>query len=500
MLAPLAFCAVAFAQAPTITAVINAASFGTQLCPGVAADIFGSNLGATASSVSVSVGGKAAYVAFASPSQLTVEIPFEASIGQTTVTVTVGTAQSAPFSITLAATAPAFFTISGTGLATVLNAKSAIVTLTAPAHPGDALTAYAVGLGPTNPPAATGVVGASTVDQTTTLPTLTVGGVAAKVSFAGLTPSQAGLYQINFVVPTGVQGVQPLVISIGGQSSPAGVTIALAGLSSVVNNASFKSPGTASPGSIVTLFANSLGTTTDQLSGLFPSTKSQGVQVTFNGTAAPLFHLVASPAQQQVDLLVPTELPTSGTVNVQLTTSTALYPNYTLNMVPANPGFYRITDPMDTTRFNVIAQFANTAWLALPVSTTAALGLPACTGTTNVLSPCGRPATLGDYLVIYVTGLGLATPNGSPTGKPLPTGQIPPADGSVLYETPTLPTVTVGGIAATVLFSGLVPGFPGEYQVDVQVPSGVTNGDDIPITISLLGASDTATISIQPRN
>jgi len=223
------------------------------------------------------------------------------------------------------------------------------------------------------------------------------------------------------------------------------------------------------------------------------------VQVTFNGTAAPLFHVIGAGAQPQIDLLVPSNLPTTGTVNVQLTTSSAFYGNYTLTMVPSNPGFYRIQDPKLSTRENVIAQFNGTAGLALPVSTTAALGLPACTSSTNPQVGCGRPATIGDYLVLYATGLGITTPGGSPTGQPLATGAIPPIDGSVLYETPTTPVVTIGGVSAKVLFSGLAPGYPGEYEIVVQVPSGVISGDDIPVSVTILGASDnSATISIQP--
>jgi uncharacterized protein (TIGR03437 family) len=79
-------------------------------------------------------------------------------------------------------------------------------------------------------------------------------------------------------------------------------------------------------------------------------------------------------------------------------------------------------------------------------------------------------------------------------------GAIPPANGSVLYETSTKPTVTIGGIAAVVLYSGLVPGFPGECQANIQVPGGVANGDDTPVVITMAGLSDTATISIQPRH
>src|ERR1035441_9943501 len=125
-----------------------------------------------------------------------------------------------------------------------------------------------------------------------------------------------------------------------------------------------------------------------------------------------------------------------------------------LNMVPASPSMFRFPDPKTGNAFAVV-QFANSAWVVLPVAATADIGFPACTASTGAGTECGQPATIGDTLVIYLTGLGLATPNGSPTGTPLPTGQNPPLSGSPLYETPTLPTVTIGGIPSTVLFSGL---------------------------------------------
>lgn len=499
----LAFSTAAFAQTPTVTAVVNAADYMATLCPGVVAIVYGTNFGTNAANVSVTVGGKPAYV-YASQvtaGQLAVEIPFELMAGPTTLTVTVGSAASNALNITLSTYAPAIPTQNGagTGLGNVYDAttKNTVVTLTSPANAGDTLTLYCYGLGPTNPPTATGV--GTTPNKTATATTVTVGGVNAVVTFAGVLPADPGFYQVNFVLPKGLQGTLPLVVSINGVSSQASVTVALTGLSSIVNSGSFAAPGTASPGSIVTAFANSLGTTTNVESALFPATSSEGIQVTFNGTAAPLLNVIASNAQQQVDLIVPSNLPTSGTVNVQLTTSTALYPNYTLNMVPANPGFFAFTDPKMTTRRNVVAQFNNTEWLALPASTTTNLGFPACTSTTTALTPCGQPATIGDYLVLYLTGLGLATPNGDPNGTPLPTGSVPPANGVPLYETPTKPVVKIGGIQANVLFSGLVPGVAGEYQIDIQVPSGVTNGDDIPVNVTILGASDSSTtISIQP--
>jgi uncharacterized protein (TIGR03437 family) len=488
---------------PTVSAVINAASYGTQLCPGVVATIYGSNFGTVATNVSVSVGGLPAYVfTTVTASQFNVVLPVAAPVGATTVTVNVGGVVSAPYNIALSAVAPALLiqNNAASGLAQAYeSSNNALVTQQAPAKSGDNVYVYAIGLGPTTPAVPTGTA-ATVTSPLVTLPTLTVGGVSAKVLFAGIAQGTGlNIYQVNFTVPAGVQGTQPLVITVGGVSSASNVTIALPGTSYVISNATFANPGVVSPGSIASLFANVIGTSSNDVS-IFPSTSAEGVQVTFNGIAAPLFHVIGAGTQPQIDLLVPAELPTSGTVNVQLTTSTAFYANYSLKMAPSNPGFYRIQDPKVTTRENVIAQFNGTAGLALPVSTTAALGLPACTSTTNAAVECGRPAAIGDYLVLYATGLGLTTPNGDPNGKPLATGAVPPIDGSVLYETPTTPVVTIGGIAAKVLFSGLTPGYPGEYEVVVQVPIGVASGDDVPVTVSILGASDNSTtISIQPR-
>jgi uncharacterized protein (TIGR03437 family) len=413
-----------------------------------------------------------------------------------------GGAASPPFPITLAAVAPAFLTqnSAGTGPAAILTQSSSVVTFGAPAHPNDTLSATATGLGVTNPPTASGIASAGNPAAVT--PGLTIGGVSAKVTYAGSV--KGGVYdQVNFTVPAGIQGTQPIVLASGTTSSSSAVTIPIAGVSRLVNNGGFGSAGLAAPGEIATVFANGLGAT-DQLTG-FPATTFQGTQVTFNGTAAPLFHLVAStaqqkvPAEQQIDLLIPQELPTSGKVNVQLTTPSASNPIYTLTMAQAVPGLFRILDPANSKRSNIIATFPNSAWLALPVSTTSVLGLPACGSNISLASTCGQPATTGDTLIIWMTGLGITTPNGDPNGKPLATGQIPPPDGSVLYETPTLPAVTVGGIPAKVIYSVLAPGYPGDYQVAVQVPTGVASGDDVPVVVTMFGNSDTATVSIQPR-
>jgi uncharacterized protein (TIGR03437 family) len=54
---------------------------------------------------------------------------------------------------------------------------------------------------------------------------VTIGGVTAKVTFAGIV--EAGLYQFNVVVPSAGSGDKALLATIGGVTTPANVLITL---------------------------------------------------------------------------------------------------------------------------------------------------------------------------------------------------------------------------------------------------------------------------------
>jgi uncharacterized protein (TIGR03437 family) len=57
---------------------------------------------------------------------------------------------------------------------------------------------------------------------------------------------------------------------------------------------------------------------------------------------------------------------------------------------------------------------------------------------------------------------------------------------------------TIDGKAATVQFAGLAPSFAGLYQVNVQVPEGVTPGNAVPLLLIQGGvSSNTATLAIR---
>jgi uncharacterized protein (TIGR03437 family) len=128
--------------------------------------------------------------------------------------------------------APGIFTMNamGAGQGAVLIAPTAqLAAVGTPVSRGAYISIFCTGLGAvTNQPATGVAAGSSPLSTTLTMPTVTIGGIGAVVSYSGLAPSFAGLYQVNAVVPLGVApgNAIPVVISAGSVSSNT-VTIAV---------------------------------------------------------------------------------------------------------------------------------------------------------------------------------------------------------------------------------------------------------------------------------
>jgi uncharacterized protein (TIGR03437 family) len=60
----------------------------------------------------------------------------------------------------------------------------------------------------------------------------------------------------------------------------------------------------------------------------------------------------------------------------------------------------------------------------------------------------------------------------------------------------TAASVTLGGVPLNVLYSGLVPGEVGVYQVNASVPSGVPQGMDIPLVVAQAGSSTALSVRV----
>ncbi len=126
---------------------------------------------------------------------------------------------SNPVSVSIAPRAPRLLLLSG-GYGAIVNYYDGSLPMptgtygvfaTHPAQVGDALTIYAIGLGQTSPAVASGAPAPGSPDplaRLSTTPTVLFGtGIAAASAtpfFAGLTPTAAGLYQVNVIIPPGV--------------------------------------------------------------------------------------------------------------------------------------------------------------------------------------------------------------------------------------------------------------------------------------------------------
>ena len=91
---------------------------------------------------------------------------------------------------------------------------------------------------------------------------------------------------------------------------------------------------------------------------------------------------------------------------------------------------------------------------------------------TGRLASATSPAIAGEALSMYTTSL-------------FEGGVIPPQ-------------VAVGGKLADILYFGDAPGYPGYFQVNFRVPSGVAPGSAVPVRLSYIGRpSNAVTIGVQ---
>jgi uncharacterized protein (TIGR03437 family) len=240
----------AAAGLPKIASVVNAGSYTPTVAPGGWATIFGQNLANTPASgqtwtagdfngvllptslagTSVQIDGRAAAVAFVSPSQLNVQVPDGGSYG--TVNVQVDSPYGrATSTASVQPLAPALFTVLA---GSVMHAAAVGVDglpIGPPgqipgarlAHPGEILQLFGTGFGETliHQPAGQLV----SVTPLLNSVTATVCGQSAPVSYAGLVG--AGLNQINVAVPALSPGTCPVRLSVAEAGTQDGVVLAI---------------------------------------------------------------------------------------------------------------------------------------------------------------------------------------------------------------------------------------------------------------------------------
>ena len=235
-------------------------------------------------------------------------------------------------------------------------------------------------------------------------------------------------------------------------ASLAAANTAVPSVAAVIPIVEVKDLSTFAPGELVEIYGTNLAKVTTDLSGWpggsLPSTLN-GVSASIAGQTARILYV----SPYQVDALLPFETPT-GSQPLSVDNGNGPSAPISLDVAGVAPALYGFA-------------FKNADF--------------------TIVGP-SNPAQAGDVLVLYATGLGQTTPA-------LATGQTVPL-GPPFYDT-VLPTVTIGGVNATVDYSiGAPPYVAGLYQMAVTVPAGLPTGS-VPVVATAGGqTSNTITITV----
>jgi len=214
----LALCGVGLGQNLRI---VNAASLSTvSISPGSIISIFGTQLTTGVSfatdvqnppnslgGVTVTIGGTAAAIFFASPTQINAVVNLSTPVGTDNVVVTSSSGTHNGTATIDSNAPPGLFSLFGTGTrdGAILNAITFLLGdfSTHTANSSTFLALFATGLNPA------------------VTPTVTIGGVPVMVTFFGAAPCCAGLQQINVMLPDSLAGAGrvPIVVTAAGHSS-----------------------------------------------------------------------------------------------------------------------------------------------------------------------------------------------------------------------------------------------------------------------------------------
>ena len=243
-------CRVTAASTIKVTSVLNAASYAAGVSAGMIAAIFGTDLGpaaalgprlttpglidSTLADTRILIDGVPAPLLYLGPTQAIAVIPYGAA-GKGTVLVRVarGSEVSETFPVAVQASLPGIFTSNGagSGQAAALNETGSLNTVSSPAARGSIVTFFVTGEGLVTPLPRDGQLASMPYPAPVMEVSVRIGGQPASVLYAGAAPQQvSGLLQVNARIASSAAGGEavPITVTIGAQSSQAGVTIAVA--------------------------------------------------------------------------------------------------------------------------------------------------------------------------------------------------------------------------------------------------------------------------------
>jgi uncharacterized protein (TIGR03437 family) len=236
--------------APIVDAVTNAATLATgPVAPGEIVTLFGRFMGPTTlvrtqqsapgfldkilGGVTVVFDGSPSPLVYVRSDQISAIVPYGAAGQANTQIIVLYKGQtSKALSVPVTDSAPGIFTASASGKGTGAILDGVTYGLIDAAHPakaGSVVLIYVTGEGRTKPDGEDGKLAQDVLPAPVLPVSVSIAGHDAQVLYTGAAPGLvAGLMQINVVVPDGVTGdALPIVVMVGRNASPAGVTIAV---------------------------------------------------------------------------------------------------------------------------------------------------------------------------------------------------------------------------------------------------------------------------------
>ncbi|HTW67670.1 MAG TPA: FG-GAP-like repeat-containing protein [Bryobacteraceae bacterium] len=210
----------AMGPAPSISAVVNAASYVSEDIPGESyVTLFGSNLAASSNdpvvavtitdTTSPNVFQYPASILYAGPGQVNIYVPTVSALGAASLQISNRFGASAPFPITLGTIAPGLFTVDAAGKIPAAQVLAAGANNTSVVQPvancsNGTCSLVPITLDPSTPTYlvlyGTGIRGEPSAVS------VTIGGVAATVTYANAQGDFPGLDQVNVVIPQQLAG------------------------------------------------------------------------------------------------------------------------------------------------------------------------------------------------------------------------------------------------------------------------------------------------------
>jgi uncharacterized protein (TIGR03437 family) len=223
---------VAGTASPGMIFVAYGDKIGPATLAGAALDATGTKLATTVAQTQILFDDVPAPLVYVSASQVSGIVPYAtAGKSSTQVVASYQGQKSAALSVKVADAAPGMFSadFSGKGQGAILNEDGSYNSAANPAAAGSVVVLFGTGEGPTTPPGVDGLIANSVLPAPALPLNVTIGGTQAEILYKGAAPGQtAGLLQINVRIPAGTSaGNQPLVVTVGTFSNPAGLTVAV---------------------------------------------------------------------------------------------------------------------------------------------------------------------------------------------------------------------------------------------------------------------------------